>query len=285
MERGSLASKFKDRVTPIQRHVDVFYERYGLEQAPVTAQLFGQAGIEHNRLFGSTPLHYARIALKNHRNARNNPNAQPQSHELANEEDILNAEQLYEQLTKPQCCPTSNGAAAVILASERFVREHRLEANAIEVLAMQMKSDQPNTFEPDVSMRQLVGYEMSKKAADAAYAESGLNPDHVQVIELHDCFAPNELITYEALGLVGEGKGHELVDRGDNTYGGKWVVNPSGGLLGKGHPLGATGVAQCVELSWQLRGEAGARQVPNAKIGLQHNIGMQMKRQFFIIIN
>jgi acetyl-CoA acetyltransferase len=273
MERGSLGPKFKDRITPVQRHVDVFYERFGLEQAPMTAQLFGQAGREHNRLFGSTPRHYARIALKNHRNALNNANAQPQSLTLTSEDDILTAEPLYDQLTRPQCCPTSNGAAAVILASEQFVRRHRLESQAVQVLAMQMRSDQPDTFAADVSMRRLVGFDMSRAAANAAYEESGLTPSAVDVIELHDCFAPNELITYEALGLADEGKGHELVDRGDNTYGGKWVVNPSGGLLGKGHPLGATGVAQCVELSWQLRQRAGARQVTGAKVALQHNIG------------
>ena len=115
---------------------------------------------------------------------------------------------------------------------------------------------------------------MSRKAALQAYEEAQVGPDDVQVIELHDCFSANELITYEALGLAEEGHGHELVDAHDTTYGGRWVVNPSGGLISKGHPLGATGLAQCSELCWQLRGEADARQVDGAKVALQHNIGL-----------
>lgn len=115
---------------------------------------------------------------------------------------------------------------------------------------------------------------MSKEAARKCYEKSGLGPGDIDVIELHDCFSSNELLTYEALGLCPEGEGGKLVDRGDNTYGGKWVINPSGGLISKGHPLGATGLAQCAELCWQLRGEAGKRQVPGAKVALQHNLGL-----------
>jgi acetyl-CoA acetyltransferase len=115
---------------------------------------------------------------------------------------------------------------------------------------------------------------MSKQAALRAYEEAGVGPEDVQVIELHDCFSANELITYEALGLCGEGEGHKLVDAQDTTYGGRWVVNPSGGLISKGHPLGATGLAQCSELTWQLRGTADARQVDDVKVALQHNIGL-----------
>ena len=120
----------------------------------------------------------------------------------------------------------------------------------------------------------IVGYDMSKEAANRVYEEAGVGPEDVDVIELHDCFSANELITYEALGLAEEGKGHELVESEDTTYGGKWVVNPSGGLISKGHPLGATGLAQCSELTWQLRGQADKRQVEGAKVGLQHNIGL-----------
>ena len=115
---------------------------------------------------------------------------------------------------------------------------------------------------------------MARAGAEAVYAESGLGPSDVQVIELHDCFSCNELITYEALGLCGEGEGGKLIESGDCTYGGKYVVNPSGGLISKGHPLGATGLAQCAELNWQLRGEAGPRQVTDARVGLQHNLGL-----------
>ncbi|CAF1438832.1 unnamed protein product [Adineta steineri] len=130
-----------------------------------------------------------------------------------------------------------------------------------------------STFDSNDCMR-IVGYDMSKKAADKAYAKAGVKPSDVQVVELHDCFSANELITYEALGLCGEGKAGEYVERGDNTYGGKCVVNPSGGLISKGHPLGATGLAQCAELCWQLRNQADKRQVKNARIALQHNIGL-----------
>lgn len=115
---------------------------------------------------------------------------------------------------------------------------------------------------------------MTKHAADRLYKKTGIRPTDVQVVELHDCFSANELITYEALSLCPPGKAGELIDRGDNTYGGKYVINPSGGLISKGHPLGATGIAQCAELCWQLRGEAGPRQVPDVTLALQHNIGL-----------
>jgi acetyl-CoA acyltransferase len=120
----------------------------------------------------------------------------------------------------------------------------------------------------------IVGADMTRKAAQQAYEEAQLGPEDIQVIELHDCFSANELITYEALGLCGEGEGHELVRDEQTTYGGRWVVNPSGGLISKGHPLGATGLAQCSELTWQLRGQSGGRQVDGAKAALQHNIGL-----------
>jgi sterol carrier protein 2 len=119
-----------------------------------------------------------------------------------------------------------------------------------------------------------VGYDMTRKAAERAYQQSGLGPEQLDVVELHDCFSCNELITYEALGLCPEGGGGDFVDSGAQTYGGKVVVNPSGGLISKGHPLGATGLAQCAELTWQLRGEAGRRQVVGAKHALQHNLGL-----------
>jgi len=135
-----------------------------------------------------------------------------------------------------------------------------------------MRTDVASAFEG--SMIQMVGFEMSKQAAQAVYDAAGVKPSQIQAIELHDCFSCNELITYEALGLCKEGEGAKLVDNGDVTYGGKWVVNPSGGLISKGHPLGATGIAQCAELCWQLRGMAGARQVPNCQLGLSHNIGL-----------
>ena len=180
---------------------------------------------------------------------------------------------VFDILTKYQCCPTSDGAGAAILASEDFVLKHGLEHQAVEVMAMEMTTDPPSSFESRTAI-QLVGFDMSKAAAEAAYKKAGITAADVQVVELHDCFSANELITYEALGLCPVGQAAAFIDAGDNTYGGKYVVNPSGGLLSKGHPQGATGLAQCAELCWQLRGEAGARQVRSARIALQHNIGL-----------
>lgn len=148
-----------------------------------------------------------------------------------------------------------------------------MEAQAVEILAMEMVTDMESTFSEKSAIK-LVGYDMSRVAAERVFAKAKLKPSDVQVVELHDCFSANELITYEALGLCAPGKAGEFIDRGDNTYGGKYVVNPSGGLISKGHPLGATGLAQCAELCWQLRGEAGPRQVAGARVALQHNIGL-----------
>jgi sterol carrier protein 2 len=180
---------------------------------------------------------------------------------------------VHAPLTKLQCCPTSDGAAAAIVASEDFVRKHGLEEKAIEILAMALTTDLPSTFD-EKSCIKLVGYDMTRKAAERVYRQAGFGPEDVDVVELHDCFSANELITYEALGLCPEGGAGEFIDSGANTYGGKVVVNPSGGLISKGHPLGATGLAQCSELCWQLRGEAANRQVPGAEIALQHNLGL-----------
>jgi acetyl-CoA acetyltransferase len=188
-------------------------------------------------------------------------------------EDVLNAPMVYAPLTKLQCCPTSDGAAAAILAGEDFVKRHRLQAKAVEIAGMAMTTDFRSTFD-DKSCIKLIGADMTRRAAEKVYQQSGLGPENLDVIELHDCFSANELVTYEALGLCGEGKGGELIDSGAVTYGGKVVVNPSGGLISKGHPLGATGLAQCSELVWQLRGQADRRQVPGAKAALQHNLGL-----------
>ena len=153
------------------------------------------------------------------------------------------------------------------------MKKHGLQAKAVEILGMSMATDFKSSFE-EKSCIKMVGYDLSKAAAQKVYKQSGLGPENVDVVELHDCFSCNELITYEALGLCPEGKGGEFVDAGANTYGGKVVVNPSGGLISKGHPLGATGLAQCAELNWQLRGAAGKRQVEGAKVALQHNLGL-----------
>jgi acetyl-CoA acetyltransferase len=134
-----------------------------------------------------------------------------------------------------------------------------------------MTTDTPKSWQDPIN---LVGADMTKRAAEQAYAEAGMGPDEVDVVELHDCFVTNEVITYEGLNLCEEGGATEFVSNADNTHGGKVVVNPSGGLMSKGHPIGATGLAQCYELTNQLRGNAGLRQVPNAKVALQHNLGL-----------
>jgi acetyl-CoA acetyltransferase len=188
-------------------------------------------------------------------------------------QEILDAPTIYGPLTKLQCCPTSDGGGAAIIASEDFVRAHGLEAQAIEILGQHMSTDFSSTFD-EKSMIKMVGSDVTKAAAQKVYEQSGLGPEDVDVVELHDCFSCNEMITYEALGLCEEGKGGAFVDSGAQTYGGQVVVNPSGGLISKGHPLGATGLAQCAELCWQLRGQADARQVDGAKIALQHNLGL-----------
>jgi acetyl-CoA acetyltransferase len=180
---------------------------------------------------------------------------------------------VHDPLTKLQCCPTSDGSGAAVLASEAFVKKHNLQDQAIEILAQEMVTDMQDTFDSKSSIK-LIGSEMSKLAAQRVYEKTGIGPEQVDVVELHDCFSANEMVTYEALGLAPEGQAHKLVDEDAFTYGGKVVVNPSGGLISKGHPLGATGLAQCSELTWQLRGQADKRQVKDAKIALQHNIGL-----------
>jgi sterol carrier protein 2 len=271
MEKGSLGIKFTDRTNPMDRHAKLMIETRGFAKAPAAPQFFGNAGREHMERYGTKPLHFAKIGWKNHKHSVNNPYSQFQDEYTL--EQIQSAPMVYEPLTKLQCCPTSDGAGAAILASEDFVRKHGLEGKAIEIAGMAMTTDLPSSFDEKSSIK-LVGFDMSRKAAQRVYEQSGVGPEQLDVVELHDCFSCNELISYEALGLCPEGKAGEFVDSGAQTYGGKVVVNPSGGLISKGHPLGATGLAQCAELTWQLRGTAGKRQVEGARFALQHNLGL-----------
>jgi acetyl-CoA acyltransferase len=271
MEKGSLGVKYTDRTNPIDKHAIAMFELREPEASPPAPQMFGNAGREHMERYGSQPDHYAWIGWKNHKHSVNNPYAQFQDEYSM--EDIKAAKVIHEPLTKLQCSPTSDGSGAAIVASERFVEEHGLWDQAVEIAGQALVTDMASTFD-ERSCIKIVGYDMSKQAARQAMEEAQVGIDDVQVVELHDCFSANELITYEALGLAEEGHGHELVDNEDTTYGGRWVVNPSGGLISKGHPLGATGLAQCSELTWQLRGEAHERQVEGAEVGLQHNIGL-----------
>lgn len=272
MQRGSLTSQFSDRTNPMDKHIETMTEKYEFSSSPAAAQLFGNAGRDYMKKYNVSPDVFAKIAWKNHKHSTNNPYSQ--FREEYSLEEIKKSPMVHEPLTKLQCCPTSDGSAAAVVVSEQYLRSHpQAQKTAVEILAIEMATDLPSTFDSNDCMR-LVGYDMTKRAAQKAYTKAGIKPTDVQVVELHDCFSANELITYEALGLCNEGKAGELVEKGDNTYGGKYVVNPSGGLISKGHPLGATGLAQCAEICWQLRNEAGKRQVPGARIGLQHNIGL-----------
>ncbi len=271
MEKGSLGIKYEDRTMPLDKHFTVMVEKRGFAPAPGAPQMFGNAGREYMERYGVKAESFARIAEKNHRHSANNPYSQ--FRDVYTLEEILAAKMVHEPLTKLQCCPTSDGGGAAILASEDFVRAHGLEEKAVEIVGQAMTTDYESSFDSGSDMK-LVGFDMTAAAARQVYEESGYGPEDVDVVELHDCFSANEMITYEGLGLCGEGGAGELIDSGAVTYGGKWVVNPSGGLISKGHPLGATGLAQCSELTWQLRGDADARQVDGAKVALQHNLGL-----------
>jgi acetyl-CoA acyltransferase len=272
MQRGSLSMTYADRANPMQQHLDSMHTRRPPEPTPFTAQMFGNAGRDHMERYGSTPEHYAWIGYKNHKHSVNNPFAQFQTEYSL--QDVLDAPMIHAPLTKLQCSPTSDGSGCAIVASERFVEEHELWDRAVELAGQAMATDPKDAFEGGDSIK-ICGAGMSRDAARLALDEAQVGIEDVKVIELHDCFSANELITYEALGLAAEGEGHLLVESQATTYGGSGpVVNPSGGLISKGHPIGATGLAQCSELTWQLRGAADKRQVDGADVALQHNIGL-----------
>jgi acetyl-CoA acyltransferase len=273
MEKGSLGMKYTDRTPAMDKHMARMMELRAPEESPFAPQMFGNAGRDHMDKYGSTPDHYAWIGWKNHKHSVNNPFAQFQDEYSLDE--IKDARMIHEPLTKLQCSPTSDGSAAAIVASESFVDEHDLWDQAVEIAGQAMVTDLSSTFDETADCIKIVGYDMSREAARQAYEEAGVTAEDVDVCELHDCFSANELITYEALGFADEGEGHKLVEAEATTYGGDGpLVNPSGGLISKGHPLGATGLAQCSELTWQLRGKADERQLEGAEVALQHNIGL-----------
>ncbi|MFK0021584.1 lipid-transfer protein [Streptomyces sp. NPDC090798] len=274
MKRGALgggADGGDFSTSPVARHYGVMAARHGFEMSPPTAQIFGDAAREHMEKYGTTEAQLAAVGAKNHRHSANNPYAQFQ--DVYGVDEILAARVVHRPLTKLQCSPTSDGAAAAVVVSERFVERHESADRAVEIVAQAMTTDTEESFASG-SCIDVVGQPMSREAARQVYERSGLGIDDVDVVELHDCFSINELLTYEALGMCEKGESGKLVESGATTYGGRWVVNPSGGLISKGHPLGATGIAQVAELVWQLRGEAGPRQVPGARVGLAHNIGL-----------
>jgi acetyl-CoA acetyltransferase len=271
MPAGALKSMYTDRPSPVGRFADQMREMQGFDDGiPRAAQFFGGAGRAYMAQYGIGPEVFARIAVKARQHAARNPNAV--FRDTVTLEEVMASPTVFAPLTRLQCCPPTCGAAAAILCSETFAQKHGLDTR-VSIRAQAMTTDTPDTFDRR-DMRSLVGYDMTRSAAQQVYEAAGLGPSDVDVIELHDCFTTNELIVYEALGLAPEGGAEKFILDGDNTYGGRYVTNPSGGLLSKGHPLGATGLAQCAELVWQLRGQAEARQVQGARIGLQHNLGL-----------
>ncbi|MEU7181669.1 lipid-transfer protein [Streptomyces celluloflavus] len=274
MKRGALgagADSGDFHASPVARHYGVMAAGHGFAKTPPTAQIFGNAAREHMARYGTTEEQLAAVGAKNHRHSAHNPYAQ--FRDVYSVAEILESRTVHRPLTKLQSSPTSDGAAAAVVASERFVRAHGLADRAVEIAAQAMVTDTEESFAAG-SCIDVVGKPMSRAAARQVYAASGLGIEDVDVIELHDCFSVNELLTYEALGMCADGESGKLVADGATTYGGRWVVNPSGGLISKGHPLGATGLAQAAELVWQLRGTAGERQVAGARVGLAHNIGL-----------
>ena len=270
MTPGALTERWSDRPTPLSRFIDAMRRNGKWDDAlPMAPQLFAAAAREYREKYGIGPEPFARISCKARRHAANNPYAifrQP-----VTVEEVLASPMVAEPLTRLQCCPPTCGAAAAVLCSPGFARRHGIAAR-VAIVAQAMTTDREDSF--GASPMRVIGDGMTREAARKVYDAAGIGPDEIDVVELHDCFTANELIAYEALGLTPEGSAEKFISEGDNTYGGKVVTNPSGGLLSKGHPLGATGLAQCAELVWQLRGQAGPRQVEGARHALQHNLGL-----------
>jgi len=272
MEPGALDMMFPGKTSPLARFEDAIGVIMGLTEAerdtPPAICLFG-AQVEAMLELGVTEETLAAVAVKSRQHAAHNENAI--FRDPLTVEEILETTPIFRKLRKNYACPPSCGAAAVIICTEEFARSHGIRSDVI-LAGRGWASDRRKYFSGgalDVMFQAL-----SRDAAEAAYNNAGIGPEEVDVIELHDCFTSNELATYVALGLCREDELNEFVASGQATYGGRVVVNPSGGLLAKGHPLGATGLAQITELTWQLRGTAGKRQVQGARVALQHNGGL-----------
>jgi sterol carrier protein 2 len=270
MVPGALQEHYTDRPTPLARFIEIADDTPGASSAPMAIKLFGAAGIEYQRRYGAEDSLFASISSKARRHAEHNERAVFRGQLTI--EEVLASPKMLGPLTRLQCCPPTCGAAAAVLVSERFAKSRGLDTR-VTIRGQAMTTDFPSTFGDRDPIR-AVGYDLTRAAADKVYEEAGMGPEDLDVVELHDCFTTNEILTYEGLRLTPEGGAARFISDGDNSYGGRVVTNPSGGLLSKGHPLGATGLAQCAELVWQLRGDAGARQVDGARIGLQHNLGL-----------
>lgn len=277
MAAGSLGSAYKDRLPPMEGTHRALVEienskHYATkETGPGAGRIFGAGGLEYCEKYGATQTHMHKISSKNHKHSAKNPYSQFRF--TPTPDEVAAARKITRELTLPMCSPTSDGGAAAVVASEAFVRKHNLQDRAVEVAGYAITTDSPMLYNAH-SRIELTGADMARRASKKAYAQAGVTPDDIQVIELHDCFAPNELLTYDSLGLCKPGEAHHIVDRGDNTYGGKWVINPSGGLESKGHPLGATGLGMIFYLTLQVRGEAGDLQVDNVRNAMSHNLGL-----------
>lgn len=270
MKPGAIASAWTDRTSPLDEFNRVLAEiAPHAPDAPIALKVFGAAGQAYLDRYGANPDIFAKVAVKTRSHAVHNPYAiftKP-----ITVEEVMQSPVVYpEHLTRLCACPPSCGAAAAIVVSKAFAKKHGI-VHAVEIAAQSLATDTPASWQDPIN---LVGADMTNRAAQHVYAQAGIGPEDIDVIELHDCFTPNEVITYEGLGLCAEGEAEKFINDGDNTYGGKYVINPSGGLMSKGHPIGATGLAQATELVWQLRGTAGARQVDGAKVALQHNLGL-----------
>jgi sterol carrier protein 2 len=271
MKPGALGAVFTDRPSAFDEFDAAADKLVDAPGVPLALRYFGGAGLSHMKKYGTPLESFAKVRAKASRHAKNNPLALFRK-ELTTE-DVMNDQVVWPGvMTRLMACAPTCGGAAAVLVSEKFASQHGLRKD-VRIAAQAMTTDFASTFGAG-DMMQVVGFDMTRTAANKVYEAAGIGPDDVDVVELHDCFAHNELITYEGLGLCPEGGAERFINNGDNTYGGKFVTNPSGGLLSKGHPLGATGLAQCYELTRQLRGTAAATQVDGARLGLQHNLGL-----------
>ena len=272
MQAGALKSHWDDRPRTRARFVHVMLDLTDdVAEMPQALRTFGGAGREHMQKYGTRMETFAAIRAKASRHAANNPLAIFRN--VVTTEDVMNDKVIWPGvLTRLMACPPTCGAAAAIICTEAFAKKHGLRSD-VRIMAQAMTTDPVESFDPP-SLIGFAGFHMAQAAANKVYEEAGVGPEDIRVAELHDCFAQNELLSYEALGMCGIGEGEKFVADGDNTYGGRVVTNPSGGLLSKGHPLGATGLAQCYELTQQLRGTADKRQVEGVQLALQHNLGL-----------
>jgi sterol carrier protein 2 len=269
MQPGALGSNWTDRETPFDQ-LSAAIDKFGdYPEAPLALRSFGAAGLYYMEKYNAKPDIFGKVSVKTRSHAVNNP------YSLFTEpltlEQVMGDKVFYGGfLTRTMCCPPTCGAGAAIVCSEAFASRHGI-GKLVEIVGQSLTTDTPKSWENPLD---LIGADMTRRAAQQVYEQAGIGPEDVDVVELHDCFTPNEVITYEGLGLCPEGGATQFIEDGDNTYGGQFVINPSGGLMSKGHPIGATGLAQCTELVWHLRGEADKRQVEGAKVALQHNLGL-----------